>query len=149
MGEMKGKFANEEMYKRWKRRLIVIGSILLAVGVGFLIAGFIRLSQVLKDLSNGGQFGAIGLIGIGGFSTIFSLSCFSAAFRREMTSYSAATVAPVAKDVADYASDEIIPNVTKSIQDAKSDEETKYCSECGAKNKKSANFCSKCGKKFE
>ena len=160
MGEMKGKFANEEMYKRWKRRLIVIGSILLVVGVMLAVVGIINISKMVKtiadaessqqSITNGSKNGFWGvfLTALGGFCSIGGIACLVNAFRREIASFGAATVAPVAKDVADYASEEIVPNVAKSIKDAKSDEETKVCSECGAKNKETSNFCGKCGKKI-
>lgn len=168
MGEMKGKFANEEMYKRWKRRLIVIGSILLVVGIPLLIVGIVNFAKMFIAMgssdnsqqaisSNSGK-GILGffLMAAGLFSTFYGVGFFRRAFIREITSFGAATVAPVAKDVVDYSADEITPSVAKSVKTITEavkegivGEEDKYCSECGAKNKKTSNFCSKCGKKFE
>ena len=204
MGEMQGKFANEQMYKRWKTRLIIIGSILLVVGIGLAVYGIINFIGAIgagasstssstssattfeertsmmdskfetsrNNMINGAKssFFGIFLMFFGGIGIMVGISLLTKAFKREMASYGVATVAPVAKDVADYASDEIIPTVVKSIKDAKETkteekqdesketkieekqgerEEVIYCSKCGAKNDNLSNFCTKCGNKIK
>ena len=168
MGEMKGKFANEEMYKRWKKRLMVAGVILVIVGIPLFIWGIVNIVQMFSIMSNsemsqqsvtasgGKSFLGIALLAAGLFSTFYGVGFIRRAFIREIASFGAATVAPVAKDVVDYSAEEITPSVAKSVKTITEavkegivGEEDKYCSECGAKNKKSSNFCSKCGKKFE
>ncbi len=159
MSEMNGKFANEAMYKRLKKRLIIIGSILLALGVIIMIVCIIAFASSLKDFEDPNSFptktmfapfgivAGFGFIGVG-------IMLLITAHKREIASFHVATVAPVTKDVSEYAADEIAPSISKGVSKIAKDlketkEEIKYCSECGEACKKNAKFCSKCGSKFE
>lgn len=162
MSEMNGKYVNEEKHKKWKKRLTIIGSAMLAVGVVVALWGIIKFvkgiigignsassdnpGELIKNSGMGNIFGIL-LLGVGVLIAFVGAVVLVSAFRREITSIGASAVAPVAKEVVDYATDKDGNEAEPSKK--VSDENEKHCQGCGAKNAKTASFCIQCGKKFE
>ena len=164
---MNGQYANEENHQKIKRKLKKSSKICLAIGIPVLIAGIVLFiigfsnfnsssistaGSKMAMLAAGSFVIFIGfvLIAVGVYTTFF-------AHAREISSYTASSVAPVIKDTAEYlapTTNNVVKGIAGSISEGiaqgksavnKNGEEVVVCQKCRKKNHKDAKFCSNCG----
>ncbi len=165
---MNGKYVNEENHQKIKRKLKKSSKICLAIGIPVLIAGIVLFiigfsnfnsssistaGSKMAMLAAGSFVIFIGfvLIAVGIYTTFF-------AHAREISSYTASSVAPVIKDTAEYlapTTNNVVKEISESISEGiakgksssnKGDNAGKVvCQNCGQKNESTAKFCSNCG----
>ncbi len=137
MEEMKEKYVNEEKHQKVKRKLNIIGLILLiiglimvGVGITLLILGIknINSSNLLEspkepkdDLMNNaltsmGYFIGGGLLFVIGFGMVFyGIYAVFFAHARDIASFGASSIAPVVNDTVNYMADNTAPAVNKAV----------------------------------
>ena len=165
---MKGQYANEENHQKIRRKLKKSSKICLAIGIPVLIAGIVLFIIGFSNFNSssistagskmamlaGGSFVIfIGFVlsAVGIYTTFF-------AHAREISSYTASSIAPVIKDTAEYLAPttnnvvkEISESVSEGIAKGKSSSNKGanagkvVCQNCGHKNESTAKFCSNCG----
>ncbi len=181
MAEMNGKYVNEENHQRVKGKLktlgillLVFGAIFTIIGLILLIVGFTNFGKTDLDNPQGmfssgtssmGMFIAGGfllMLGIAGVSYGVYLTFFAHA--REILSYGASTIVPVAGEAINYVADNVSPSVNKAVGGfaesissgiaggiakgkASANKKVK-CPKCGNLNDAEDKFCGNCGVKF-
>lgn len=179
MTELNGKYVNEENHQRVKGKLsgagkglLIGGGICLAIGIIALIAGIV-LTVTSMGSYNVNTLGFV-LIPLGAIFLMPGIAMLSigiklkiAANAREIASYGASSVLPVASEAINYTADNIAPAVGKGISNlgkgvgeaageiaggiaegVRKAKRDLVCPECGEKNINDAKFCASCGYKF-
>ena len=132
-----------EKHEKNKRRLRIIGFILLAVGAVFTVIGF---ASFFGAMSGGGIpelfwccFIGLPTLGFGGM-------LLSIGFHREIARYMAKEHAPVINEAAKDISP-AVKTVASAVKEGLSNESKRICS-CGAGNDSDSVFCKSCGKRL-
>lgn len=172
MGEFNGKYVNEENHQKVKRTLGRAGRGLLVGGIIMILAGIALLVTGIVTVVNSEDISfTVAFIPLGGFiffggviMTHFGIMAKFASHARDIASYGASTIFPVASDAMNYTADNIAPavgrgisNLGKGIGDAAGEiaggvargvrqaKRDLPCPNCGELNANDAKFCAKCG----
>lgn len=126
-------------HEETKKKLKIIGSIILGVGITLSAIGLISFFSVFGS----GDFPKLFFLVFPGFPMIgIGASMLSFAYKREIMRYSKNESVPVINE----AIEEVGPTVKKVVSGEKtSDEKTKKCPNCGAENPDKNKFCPECG----
>ncbi len=130
---------NFEKHEQLKKKLKIIGIIMVATGLALTIAGFVDFFKTMANPDKGMPklffmaFIGLPMLGIGAGLLTF-------AFRREIATYSKNESVPVINE----ASSEIAPAIQNVVKAAKTESGVRC--ECGALNDADAKFCKTCGK---
>lgn len=133
---------NDVKHIKTKKKLKIIGLIVLIIGLCCTVAGFVNFGISIS----GGEMPKlfflliIGLpcAGIGGMLT-------AAGFRKEIMTYTAKESAPA----VNIMGQSVAPGISAIAAAAKAaDPSPVICPECGESNTAGSNFCKKCGKKL-
>ena len=162
---MNGKYVNEENHQKVKGKLKKVGKILLGIGIVISIAGIILL---ILGFANFGDFSSnndMVMFIVGGFLFAIGFAMLGFGFHatflahtREISSYTATSVAPVLKETTEYIAPTInntVGGMAESISEgiasgkAKGKAEAIICQDCGEKNEAGSKFCSNCGKSLD
>lgn len=132
-----------DKHEQNKRRLRIIGFILLAVGAVFAIIGF---ASFFRAMSGGGMpelfwccFIGLPTLGVGGM--LLSLS-----YHREIAQYMEKEHAPVINEAARDMSP-AVKTVASAVKEGLSNGNKRICT-CGAENDADSIFCKSCGKRL-
>lgn len=170
MAELDGKYVNEENHLKMKKlfknigiAMICVAAVMIAIGIVLVVKGSSLMNgssmddpDWFKNSEAGGRwvFGGSSLIIFAVAFIAGGITFIVRAHTRELASFAASSVAPVAADTIKYANKEIVPeigntletitgSVAKSISTAKNG--GKACPKCGKANKKTNKFCAYCG----
>ena len=126
-------------HEETKKKLKIIGSIILGVGITLSAIGLISFFSAFGS----GDFPKLFFLVFPGFPMIgIGASMLSFAYKREIMRYSKNESVPVINE----AIEEVGPTVKKVVSGEKtSDEKTKKCPNCGAENPDKNKFCPECG----
>lgn len=126
-------------HEETKKKLKIIGSIILGVGITLSAIGLISFFSAFGS----GDFPKLFFLVFPGFPMIgIGASMLSFAYKREIMRYSKNESVPVINE----AIEEVGPSVKKVVSGEKtSDEKKKKCPNCGAKNSDKNKFCPECG----
>ena len=133
---------NDVKHIKTKKKLKIIGLIVLIIGLCCAVAGFVNFGISIS----GGEMPKlfflliIGLpcAGIGGMLT-------AAGFRKEIMTYTAKESAPA----VNIMGQSVAPGISAIAAAAKAaDPSPVICPECGESNEAGSNFCKKCGKQL-
>jgi ribosomal protein L40E/uncharacterized membrane protein len=133
-----------------RNTLRTIGPLVLAIGVLFMIIGFVDFFS-----SMGMQFGGPNLFWcfFVGMPLLFvGVVMTSAGYAGTVARYQAAEIAPVGKDVINYMATETkdsIGSLVRSIHDGSNEQESLVkCRKCNEENEMDAIYCNHCGEKL-
>ncbi|MDL2292778.1 zinc ribbon domain-containing protein [Acholeplasma sp. OttesenSCG-928-E16] len=136
--------------KGTKKKLKVIGLVLIIVGAIFTITGFVEFFIAISNLDSmeGPKLFWMLFIGLPMLGIGFSL--FMMAYRGKIARYVASESAPVAKDVTNYMIDETKDSIIGVVNEIKNNKGAskptkRACLKCGAINEIDQNFCGHCG----
>lgn len=174
MEEKKRKFISEENYQKGKSVIKKVRTILFAIGAIMIIAGIVLviIGATRKGVSmedegwfdsqkskNGFIFGGVGLLCFGIVVLFWGMMTFIYSHNREMLSFGASAVMPVADEIADVGAPTIekvgkafgkgIGGVVGGIKEGwtgEGESNTVVCPECNTENSKKSKFCKNCGK---
>lgn len=126
-------------HEETKKKLKIIGSIILGVGITLSAIGLISFFSAFGS----DNFPKLFFLVFPGFPMIgIGASMLSFAYKREIMRYSKNESVPVINE----AIEEVSPTVKKVVSGEKtSDEKTKKCPNCGAENPDKNKFCPECG----
>ena len=160
---MFGQFLNEEKYQKTKRSLkgitriilLGLGIPMLIAGIVLLVVGFVGANENLNIF----LFVGIPLLGVGFMFCAISFFLLFFTHTRDILSFGASGIAPVAGETVNYLADKTSPAIektaeaiTKGVVKGKNSAATKpnvkFCTNCGAENRKDAKFCYNCGEKL-
>lgn len=128
-------------HEKNKKRLKIIGIIVMICAAGFTITGFVDFAASFGSGDPPTLFWCLivgfPMIGVGGM-------LLSLGFRRELTGYVKNESVPVINE----AGEEIAPAVSAIARAAKSESGENLCPHCGKPNDDGAKFCRHCGKEL-
>lgn len=126
-------------HEETKKKLKIIGSIILGVGITLSAIGLISFFSAFGS----GDFPKLFFLVFPGFPMIgIGASMLSFAFKREIMRYSKNESVPVINE----AIEEVGPKVKKVVSGEKPEsEKVKKCPSCGAENSDKNKFCPECG----
>ena len=146
---------DEQQHNRTKKKLRIVGGILLGVGVVCALVGFIDFALTFVNASNGGArfpslffLAMIGIpmIGLGAGLLVFS-------YKKEIGRYIKNESVPVINEAAEElkpAVKSVVSAVREGIKgDADEDKKEFVCPHCGKVNLDDGAFCSFCGKPMQ
>ena len=133
---------NDAKHIKTKKKLKIIGLIVLIIGLCCTVAGFVNfgISIAKGEMPKLFFLLIIGLpcAGIGGMLT-------AAGFRKEIMTYTAKESAPA----VNIMGQSVAPGISAIAAAAKAaDPSPVICPECGESNAAGSNFCKNCGKKL-
>ncbi len=126
-------------HEETKKKLKIIGSIILGVGITLSAIGLISFFSAFGS----GDFPKLFFLVFPGFPMIgIGASMLSFAYKREIMRYSKNEGVPVLNE----AIEEVAPTVKKVVSGEKPEsEKVKKCPSCGAENSDKNRFCPECG----
>ena len=132
---------NIDKHLKIKKKLKIIGIILIVVGLGCVIAGFIDIARAANSYSAPKLFFLL----IIGFPLLFGgIACTLWGFAKEMARYAKNESVPIFNEAGQEMSTGL-QGITHAVKQGLKDEEKIIC-ECGQQNDKGSNFCSGCGR---
>lgn len=137
---MSNKYLNDNQ-KGLRKKLTILGIILLLTGLGFSIVGMSDFFMSMGSFNAPTKFWCNFI----GMPLIFAgIVLVVTSNQGKIARFTANQTAPVAKDVTNYMVDGTRDEVVKTFKEA-TNKNGKICPKCGATNDHDASFCDNCG----
>ena len=133
---------DEQQHNKTKKKLRLIGAILVIIGIAFVVTGFIDFSLCFVSTTVPTLFF---LIFIGAPMIFVGIALLGLGFKKEITTYVKNEAVPVINEAADDLKPAVKSGVGAVKESINDDPHTITCPRCGERNPAGHKFCAECG----